>query len=94
MKNIGVIGQGFVGSAIRAGLEPYYNMLTYDIDATSSPSQARAVDCSSPSVSAIAPDAGVIPNTVPRRGCSVGRGWSTNRRSARSRSTDCDVLIE
>lgn len=40
MKNIGVIGQGFVGSAIRAGLEPYYNMLTYDIDATKSNCQS------------------------------------------------------
>lgn len=29
---IGVIGQGFVGSAIREGLNDYYNLLTYDID--------------------------------------------------------------
>ena len=36
MKNIGVIGQGFVGSAIREGLRSYYNMLTYDIDTTKS----------------------------------------------------------
>ena len=34
--NIGIIGQGFVGSAIRAGLNSYYNMLTYDIDTTKS----------------------------------------------------------
>lgn len=30
--NIGIIGQGFVGSAIREGLKNYYNVLTYDID--------------------------------------------------------------
>jgi UDPglucose 6-dehydrogenase len=36
MRNIGVIGQGFVGSAVREGLSPYYNMLTYDIDTTKS----------------------------------------------------------
>ena len=30
--NIGIVGQGFVGSAIRAGLEDYYKVLTYDID--------------------------------------------------------------
>jgi len=32
MRNIGIIGQGFVGSAIREGLNSYYNILTYDID--------------------------------------------------------------
>jgi len=32
MKNIGIIGQGFVGSAIREGLCPFYNIITYDID--------------------------------------------------------------
>ena len=32
--NIGIIGQGFVGSAIRAGLENYYKVLTYDINET------------------------------------------------------------
>ena len=30
--NIGIIGQGFVGSAIREGLKNHYNILTYDID--------------------------------------------------------------
>ena len=29
---IGIIGQGFVGSAIREGLSNYYGVLTYDID--------------------------------------------------------------
>ena len=30
--NIGVIGQGFVGSAIREGLKSFYNVMTYDLD--------------------------------------------------------------
>ena len=30
--NIGIIGQGFVGSAIREGLKNHYDILTYDID--------------------------------------------------------------
>tara|TARA_Y100000593_G_C4294984_1_gene330185 strand:+ start:413 stop:1261 length:849 start_codon:yes stop_codon:yes gene_type:complete len=30
---IGIIGQGFVGSAIKSGLEKFYNIKTYDIDA-------------------------------------------------------------
>ena len=30
--NIGIIGQGFVGSAIREGLKDFYNIKTYDID--------------------------------------------------------------
>lgn len=30
--NIGVIGQGFVGSALREGLRSFHNVLTYDID--------------------------------------------------------------
>ena len=30
---IGIIGQGFVGSAIKSGLEKFYNIRTYDIDA-------------------------------------------------------------
>ena len=29
---VGVVGQGFVGSAIRTGLENFYEVLTYDID--------------------------------------------------------------
>ena len=30
--NIGIVGQGFVGSAIREGLENFYKINTYDID--------------------------------------------------------------
>jgi len=30
--NVGIIGQGFVGSAIREGLKSHYQILTYDID--------------------------------------------------------------
>ena len=30
--NIGIIGKGFVGSAIKEGLKDYYNILTYDLD--------------------------------------------------------------
>ena len=29
---IGIVGQGFVGSAIREGLKNFYEVLTYDID--------------------------------------------------------------
>ena len=32
--NIGIIGQGFVGSAIREGLKNFYEVLAYDIDET------------------------------------------------------------
>jgi len=32
--NIGIIGQGFVGSAIREGLKDHYSVLTYDLDET------------------------------------------------------------
>ena len=31
---IGIIGQGFVGSAIREGLKKFYDVLTYDLDET------------------------------------------------------------
>ena len=31
---VGIIGQGFVGSAIREGLKDYHQVLTYDIDET------------------------------------------------------------
>ena len=34
MSNIGIIGQGFVGSAIREGLSPYYPCYTYDLDSS------------------------------------------------------------
>jgi|TARA_B110000483_G_scaffold241766_1_gene325631 UDPglucose 6-dehydrogenase len=30
MTNIGIVGQGFVGSAVKAGLETEFNVLTYD----------------------------------------------------------------
>jgi nucleotide sugar dehydrogenase len=33
---IGIIGQGFVGSAIREGLDDYYEVLTYDKDSSKS----------------------------------------------------------
>ena len=29
---IGIVGQGFVGSAIREGLKDYYKVYTYDLD--------------------------------------------------------------
>lgn len=32
MQNVGIIGQGFVGSAIKEGLDNFYNVRTYDID--------------------------------------------------------------
>ena len=31
-NNIGIVGQGFVGSAIREGLKDHHNVFTYDID--------------------------------------------------------------
>lgn len=31
-KSVGIVGQGFVGSAIREGLNNFYNVLTFDID--------------------------------------------------------------
>ena len=34
--NVGIIGQGFVGSAIREGLKSHFNILTFDLDATKS----------------------------------------------------------
>ena len=27
---VGIVGQGFVGSAVRAGLDPHFNVMTYD----------------------------------------------------------------
>ena len=30
IKRIGIIGQGFVGTAVREGLKPYFDILTYD----------------------------------------------------------------
>jgi UDPglucose 6-dehydrogenase len=36
MRSIGVIGQGFVGTAIYEGLKNFYNIRTYDIDETKS----------------------------------------------------------
>ena len=32
MEKIGVIGQGFVGSAVREGMKNYYDVVTYDIN--------------------------------------------------------------
>ena len=32
IKNIGIVGQGFVGSAIREGLANFYEIRTFDID--------------------------------------------------------------
>ena len=36
-KTIGIIGQGFVGSAIREGMKGHYNIETYDIDESKNP---------------------------------------------------------
>ena len=41
--NIGIIGQGFVGSAIREGLKNFYKVRTYDIDEEKSNSTHREV---------------------------------------------------
>ena len=30
--NIGIVGQGFVGTAVREGLSKHYNIQTYDHD--------------------------------------------------------------
>ena len=30
IKRIGIVGQGFVGSAVREGLKPYFDIVTYD----------------------------------------------------------------
>ncbi len=40
---IGIIGQGFVGSAIREGLNSFYDVLTYDIDKSKCNSTHTAV---------------------------------------------------
>ena len=37
--NVGIVGQGFVGSAIREGLKNCHNVITYDIN----PSRSMAV---------------------------------------------------
>lgn len=36
-KKIGVVGQGFVGSAVTAGLSPFYHVETFDIDRSTEP---------------------------------------------------------
>ena len=41
--NIGIIGQGFVGSAIREGLKNHYDVLTYDLDESKSNSTHEKV---------------------------------------------------
>ena len=40
---IGIIGQGFVGSAIREGLKSFYKVSTYDLDETKCNSTHRQV---------------------------------------------------
>jgi len=37
--NVGIVGQGFVGTAVKEGLKDYHNVLAYDID----PSKSMAV---------------------------------------------------
>ena len=45
---IGIIGQGFVGSAIREGLKNFYKIKTYDVDSNKCNSYLEEVvrDCS------------------------------------------------
>jgi UDPglucose 6-dehydrogenase len=40
---VGVVGQGFVGSAIREGLKNFYEILTYDLDETKCNSTQEAI---------------------------------------------------
>ena len=40
---VGIIGQGFVGSAIREGLKGFYEVLTYDTDTSKCNSSHKAV---------------------------------------------------
>ena len=40
---VGIIGQGFVGSAIREGLKGFYEVLTYDTDASKCNSSHKEV---------------------------------------------------
>ena len=40
---IGIVGQGFVGSAIREGLKSFYSVMTYDIDKEKCTSTHKAV---------------------------------------------------
>lgn len=47
MRSIGVIGQGFVGTAIREGLKGFYEVRTYDIDETKSNSTLEELVLSS-----------------------------------------------
>lgn len=47
MRNVGVIGQGFVGTAIREGLKGFYEVRTYDIDETKSNSTLEELVLSS-----------------------------------------------
>ena len=44
---IGIIGQGFVGSAIREGLKNFYNVKTYDLDPAKCNSTHEDVCCNS-----------------------------------------------
>ena len=43
IENIGIVGQGFVGSAIREGLINFYNVRTFDIDSEKCNSTHREV---------------------------------------------------
>ena len=42
MKSIGIIGQGFVGTAIREGLKNFYDVLVYDLKRELCPSEMLA----------------------------------------------------
>ena len=41
--NIGIIGQGFVGNAVYQKFKKYYNVLTFDLDASKSNSTKEEV---------------------------------------------------
>ena len=45
--NVGIIGQGFVGSAIKEGLEGFHEIRTYDIDVTKGNRTHQQVCCKS-----------------------------------------------
>ena len=32
MDKIGIVGQGFVGTAVKEGLQKYFNILTFDLN--------------------------------------------------------------
>jgi len=43
MKKVGIIGQGFVGTAIKEGIDVYYDVLTYDLDSSKCNSDLRGL---------------------------------------------------